>query len=93
MALARVELKNPRKTFINASVILIVLTFLNTAIPLMVYISLDSNLENYVAGYFTVMADEMAPWLGNFFTIGAIISFMGLYSSQVSNFESNGNCV
>jgi amino acid transporter len=82
------DVKNPKTTFIRAAILLIVVTVVNTSLPIMVFMSVQSDLSLYKAGYFTDIVNMKAEWLGTFFTVGAMVAFLGLYSSQVITAET-----
>jgi amino acid transporter len=82
------DVKDPKKTFINAALVLIVVTVVNTALPIMIFVSVQPDLTRYAAGSFTDVVSMKADWLGTFFTVGAMVAFLGLYSSQVITAET-----
>jgi amino acid transporter len=66
------EVAKPRRTYPVVVAILLPLVTLLNLLFFMVSISLDPNRENYTAGYFGVLAGQMAgEWLQTAFTIGA----------------------
>ena len=78
------EVENPRRSFTIMIASLLPMLMLMNAVPLMVSLGIDDNVENYEAGYLDVLADKLTDgkWLGWMFTIGAQVVMVGLFNSQ-----------
>ena len=82
------EVENPRRTYPLVVLLLLPLVSCLNILPFAVALSLDSNPSHYTAGHFAVLAKQLAgQWLETLFVIGANISLIGLYHSQVLGAE------
>ena len=78
------EVANPQLTYPAVVAILLPLVTILNLLPFAVALSLDADRTHYQAGYFATLAGQLAgPWLHTLFAIGANVSLLGLYHSQM----------
>ena len=78
------EVERPRSTYSAVLLVLIPLVTSLNLLPFLVSLSLDPKTSHYSSGYFNVLAGNLAgDWLRVCFIIGANVSLLGLYHSQI----------
>ena len=78
------EVERPRSTYLAVLLVLIPLVTSLNLLPFLVSLSLDPTTAHYSSGYFNVLAGRLAgEWLQVLFIIGANVSLLGLYHSQI----------
>lgn len=77
------EVEEPRRTFPRALVILVPAIFFQSAFPLALSLSIDTNLSHYQPGNFTTIAEKVTgKWLEYIILVGATITQFGLINGQ-----------
>eukprot|EP00931_Biecheleriopsis_adriatica_P067563 TRINITY_DN41682_c0_g1_i1.p1 TRINITY_DN41682_c0_g1~~TRINITY_DN41682_c0_g1_i1.p1 ORF type:complete len:459 (+),score=56.04 TRINITY_DN41682_c0_g1_i1:102-1478(+) len=78
------EVIAPTTTYFGALGILFPLVICFNVGPVLVSLSLDSDISHYVDGYFAVLSGRLLFWLPSVFKLGAVVSLLGLYHAQVT---------
>ena len=79
---------NPKRTFPLIVATLIPFVAFVIVAPFLVALSVDDNIDNYKAGYFSDLAEKIAgPWLRYCFLGGSLICLVGLYANTVITSE------
>ena len=79
---------NPKVTFPLIVVTIIPFVAFVIIAPFLISLSVDDDLNHYVAGHFTDLAEEVAgPWLKDCFTVGAIMCMIALYANTIITSE------
>ncbi|KAL1496492.1 hypothetical protein AB1Y20_016446 [Prymnesium parvum] len=79
------KVDSPRRTYLGCIAVLLPLVTTLNLLPFLVSLSLDPITAHYAQpAYFNHLAGRLAgPWLQTLFTIGANVSLVGLYHSQM----------
>jgi len=78
------EVQSPKSVYPAVVAILLPLVSLLNILPFAVALSIDPESEHYEAGYFGTLAGRLSgSWLRTLFILGANLSQVGLYHSQV----------
>ena len=79
---------NPKRTF--PLIVFTIIPFVAVVIiaPFLVSLSVNDNMDNYEAGYFSDLAEQVAgPWLKDCFTVGAVMCMVALYANTIITSE------
>eukprot|EP01051_Picozoa_sp_SAG22_P016234 SAG22_NODE_2256_length_2780_cov_20.080194_3_plen_434_part_01 len=80
--------ENPKRTFPLIVFTIIPFVLMVIVAPFLVSLSVNDNMENYEAGYFSDLAEQVAGmWLKDCFTVGAVMCMVALYANTIITSE------
>mmetsp|Transcript_21909 Transcript_21909/g.47662 ORF Transcript_21909/g.47662 Transcript_21909/m.47662 type:complete len:284 (-) Transcript_21909:131-982(-) len=78
------QVQRPQSTYLRGTVILLFISVLLNVLPVLAAISMDSTRANFDEGHFAVLGGRrLGRWFQVAIQIGAVLSNVGLYNSQV----------
>lgn len=78
------EVKDPRTTFINGTLVTMLLVTITFALPLIVSIATHPDYWTWNSGAFTRFTSDVAPWLGIFCTVAALCAHASVFNASLS---------
>jgi amino acid transporter len=75
------EVRNPRRTYTLGILLTIIMDVVTYFIPIIVAASLSKDFGLWSDGYFVQSAHAVAPWMGVWVLVAAVLSSLGQYNS------------